>query len=83
MNFDVFHRRRLKTRVTLFTLIIFLASFWSLAFYTSKMLRRDVEQMLSDQQFSTASFVAKGINEELANRIKSLEDVASDISPAL
>ena len=39
--------------------------------------------MLSDQQFSTASFVALGLNEELENRIKSLEDIAASISPLM
>ena len=83
MNFNVFHQQSLKTRVTLFTLTIFLVSIWSLAFFSSKMLRRDIQQMLSDQQFSTVSFVAEEINQELENRIKSLIDVASYISPAL
>ena len=83
MNFNFYNHRSLKTRVTLFTLTIFLVSIWSLAFYASKILRRDVQQMLSDQQFSTASFVAGEINQELKNRIKSLEDIASYLSPAL
>ena len=83
MKFNIYNHRSLKTRITLFTLTIFLVSIWSLAFYVSKMLRQDVQQMLSDQQFSTASFVAGEINQELENRIKSLEDIASYLSPAL
>ena len=79
MNCDILKKPSLKTRVTLFTLAIFLISLWSLAFYASKMLRRDVQQMVSDQQFSTVSFVAGEINEELEERIQSLEKVASSL----
>ena len=39
MNFSMFHWNSLKTRVTLFTLTIFLVSIWSLAFYSGRMLR--------------------------------------------
>jgi membrane protein implicated in regulation of membrane protease activity len=42
----VFRRRSLKTRVTLFTLAIFVISIWLLAFYASKMLRKDMERLL-------------------------------------
>jgi PAS domain S-box-containing protein len=83
MNFNLFHRLSLKTRVTFFSLAIFIASIWSLTFYTSKMLRQDIQQMLSDQQFSTASFVAGEINQELENRLTSLEEIASYLSPAM
>ena len=83
MKFIIQNGLSLKTRVTFFSLIIFITCIWSLAFYTSKMLRRDVQQMLSDQQFSTASFVAGEINRELENRITSLEGIASYLSPAM
>ncbi len=83
MIFNIFRWRSLKTRVTLFTLSIFLISIWSLAFYASKMLRQDVQQMLSDQQFSTASFVGEEINEELENRLQSLENIAAYLSPSM
>ena len=42
MNFNFFRWRSLKTRVSLFTLGIFLISFWSLAFYASWTLRNDM-----------------------------------------
>ena len=73
----------LKTRMTLFTLAIFLISIWSLAFYASKILRQDVQHLVSSQQFSTVSLVAQGINEELESRIKALEDLASSIGPLM
>jgi Co/Zn/Cd efflux system component len=65
MNFNVFHPRSLKARVTLLTLAIFLIGIWSLAIFESRMLREDVLHMLSDQQFSTVSLLASKVNQEL------------------
>jgi len=79
----VFTWRSLKTRVTLFTLIIFLVGIWSLAFYASYTLQRDMEHLLSDQQFSTVSMIASDINDELGDRLTSLEKIAARITPAL
>jgi hypothetical protein len=39
MPLSLFQWRSLKTRVTLFTLAIFLASTWTLTFYVSRMNR--------------------------------------------
>jgi diguanylate cyclase (GGDEF)-like protein/PAS domain S-box-containing protein len=73
----------LKTRITLFSLIIFLISIWSLAFYTSKILREDLEQLSTKQQFATVSLLAEQINSELAGRINALSAVAASIEPQL
>ncbi|MGB7645510.1 MAG: hypothetical protein WBM22_08655 [Pseudomonas fluorescens] len=43
-------QRSLKTRVTLFSLVIFALSLWALAYYAAKMLHTDLEQLLGDQQ---------------------------------
>ncbi len=72
----------LKVRVTAFSLIIFLAGIWSLAFLTSTMLREDLQRMLSEQQLSTVSIVAWDINQEIEYRMKSIEMIAEDISQA-
>ena len=77
------HFRSLKTRVTILALAIFLISIWALAFYVSRMLREDMQRMLSDQQFSTASFIAAEVNEELGNRVKGLESVARRVTSAM
>jgi PAS domain S-box-containing protein len=50
----------LKTRVTLFTLAIFLLSIWSLSFYVSQMLREDMQRLSGEQQFSAVSKMAAG-----------------------
>ncbi len=83
MNFNFFDLRSLKTRMTLFTLAIFLIGIWSLAFYTRRDLREDMQHMLSDQQFSTVSILAAKINQELDDRLKALEKIAGGISPAI
>jgi sensor histidine kinase regulating citrate/malate metabolism len=70
MRFNRFQRHSLKTRVTLFTLVIFLISIWSLAFYVSRMLREDMQRLLSEQQFSTSAMLAKAIDNELSDRYR-------------
>ncbi len=83
MNFSLYLSRSLKTRVTLFTLTIFIVSIWLLAIYSGKILRHDMQHMLSDQQFSTASYVAGEINHQLESRLQSLENIAASLSPSL
>ncbi len=83
MDSPSFIRNSLKARITLATLAIFMISIWSLALYASRMLREDMETLLSEQQFSTASFVAREINDELADRLQMLGLLAGKISPAL
>ena len=73
-------QRSLKTRVTLFSLVIFALSLWVLAYYASKMLRTDMEQLLGDQQLSTVALVAANIDQELKDRLKALENVADDFN---
>lgn len=82
MTSTVLPRRSLKTRITLTTLLIVLASLWSLSFYASRMLRQDMEQLLGEQQFSTVSYVAAEIRHELDERLGALNTVAATVSPA-
>lgn len=83
MNADNFHGLSLKTRVTLFTLFIFLMGFWSLSFYASRELRSDMQRLLSEQQFSSITLLADNLNAEMASRLRTLEKVAASIPPAL
>jgi two-component system sensor histidine kinase/response regulator len=76
-------RHSLKARITLATLAIFMISIWLLALYASRMLHADMETLLNEQQFATASFVAREINDELADHLQMLGLVAGKISPAL
>ena len=70
-------RLTLKTRITVFTLAVFLLSTWSLAFYASAVLRQDLEKLLGEQQFSAVSTLATGLNSELTDRLNALEAEAA------
>ncbi len=70
----------LKTRLTLFTLGIFLVSIWSLAFYASGVLHRDMEKQLSAHQQTIASLLASQIDQALDERLKALERVAMSLT---
>lgn len=69
--------------MTLFTLAIFVASIWSLSFYLGRMLRDDMQRQLGEQQLATVSLVAGSIDEHLHDRVKALEQVAGQLTPAL
>jgi len=82
MNFSVFKWRTLNTKMTIFTLAIFLVSIWSLAFYASRLLYKDMQRLSGDQQFSTVSYIAAAVNEELGNRLESIRGIAGEVTPA-
>jgi sensor histidine kinase regulating citrate/malate metabolism len=65
--------RSLKTRVTLLTLSVFVIGIWLVAFYASRTLREDMERVLGEQQFSTASLIAAQVNDDLSNMLQVLE----------
>lgn len=83
MSLNIFQRTSLKTRLTLFTLAVFLIGIWSLSFYASRMLREDMQRQFGEQQFATVSLAAAQIDAELADRLKALEKIAAQISPDL
>ncbi|WP_296447248.1 EAL domain-containing protein [Rhodoferax sp. UBA5149] len=83
MNLNLFQSRSLKTRITLFTLTIFVLSVWALAFYASRTLHHDMQDLLSKQQFSSTSFIAAEVNQGLQDRLRGLEKVAQTLSPAI
>ncbi|MDP3866170.1 MAG: PAS domain S-box protein [Rhodoferax sp.] len=83
MKSNLFQWRSLKTRVTLFTLAIFLIGIWSLTFYASRMLREDMQGLLGDQQFATVSLLAHQVNHELDDRLRLLEVVAGGVTPIM
>ncbi|WP_296445802.1 EAL domain-containing protein [Rhodoferax sp. UBA5149] len=76
-------RHSLKTRITLTTLAIFLLGFWSLSYYASQMLRKDMQRLLGEQQFSTVSILAAEINQALDDRMRALEKMAGTAAPAI
>jgi PAS domain S-box-containing protein len=83
MNPKFFQLHSLKTRVTLFTLGVFVISIWLLTVYASQTLRQDMQRMVGQQQFSTVSMVAAELNDEVLNRLDALEVIAASIAPAV
>ena len=54
-------RKSLKVRLTLLSLSILLTCIWVLAYYMSETLHKDLEDLLGEQLFSTATIVASEI----------------------
>ena len=83
MNRPVFQWRSLNTKIALATLGIFLAGIWSLSFYASQMLRKDMQAQLGEQQFATVSLVAAQLESELSSRLQALQIVARKASQVM
>ena len=83
MTSNALSRNSLKTRVTIFTLLISLISIWSLSFYTSRIVQEDMQQVVGEQQSSTLKLVATSVNHELRDRMDALEKVAAGFNQAL
>ena len=75
--------RSLKSRVTFSTLLIFVASIWLLGFFVGRLLQDDILRMLSQQQFTNATFMATEADRELLKMQDSLIRTAGLISPIL
>lgn len=69
--------------MTLFMLLIFLLSMWTLAILISQTLRVDMQRLLGDQQFATVSYVAEDVNREISERLQVLEFSASQINSTM
>ena len=82
MNWNVFQWRSLKTRVTLFTLLIFLGSLWALSYFASRILHQDMERQLGEQQLSSVAMVAAQLNRELEGRLDALDTVSGLVAEA-
>ncbi len=83
MKSDSIIRNSLKTRITLITLAVFVVSIWSLMFYFSRVIQKDLQHELGEQQFSTVSIMASEINHEVDLRFGSLKKIAEQITPAM
>ena len=79
----IFPLRSLKTRVTIFTLAVFVLGISALSFYTNRILYDDMERLLGEQQMSVVSTVAQNVNDELSVRLLALETIAREIDADL
>lgn len=72
-----------KARIIFLYLVTFLLSTWSLSYYLVEVLRKDLEQQLAEQQYSTLSVIANQIDRAVENRFRALESVATTIAQEL
>lgn len=80
MPFHQFPFSSIKFRVTLLTLTLFIISIWLLAFIASRKLQHDMTIQIGEHQFSATTLLAREINEDLLERIQSLDTLASNIA---
>ena len=74
-------RHSLKTRITLATLGVFLASLWTLSLFSTRSLQRDIEKLVSADQLATAGLIAEQLDHELSERLQTLQALAGSIAP--
>ncbi|MEI7613025.1 MAG: ATP-binding protein [Betaproteobacteria bacterium] len=80
---DYFNQLSLKTRTTLATLLIVLVGMGSLSLYATRSLQKDMQELLGQQQFSTATYMAAEIDEQITHRLDVLNQIARDIDGSL
>jgi len=83
MSWNRFPRLSLTVKIAMATTAIFLIGLWSLALYFMGSLREDMQRLISAQQYSTASYIAIDVDQELNRRFDALEQVAANVSPAM
>lgn len=70
-----------KTRMIALALGLFVLSMGALVYYASRLLQEDLQDVLGAQLYSTASFIAEGLDREMNERAGALELVADGLSP--
>ena len=80
MKLQKLYPHTVRSKVTLFTLGIFLLSTWALALLGSWILRDDMRQLTEEQQFSAATTVAADIDSDLVDRLTALELTSKKIA---
>ena len=83
MNSPGVFRYSFKFRVMVLTIAMFVAGVWSLSFYAGRLLRHDIQQLVSDQQISAVSVVAAEISANVVDRLNALEVIAQGITVPL
>ncbi|WP_143086052.1 sensor domain-containing diguanylate cyclase [Formivibrio citricus] len=75
-----FSALNLKTKVIGLMLLLLAGGFWLLAYVNAKLIERDMVELLSAQQYSTASYIAKSVDEAIKFRIEALKANAAIIT---
>lgn len=71
--------KSLLSRVTLFTLAIFVLGVWSVSIYADRRLRSDMIRHIGERQMITVSLVARQINYDIEMHLLSLQSVAEEM----
>lgn len=64
--------RSLKTKIIVSAVMIFLLSLWALSYYAGQVLKKELEQLLGEQQLATVSMEAKHLDDEFLLRFQAL-----------
>ncbi len=80
LPFNIFKISSIKTRVTAFTLAVFIIGVWILSYYISHKLQKDLTKQISEQQLSSTALLANQINNDLIEKKRTLESLAAKIS---
>jgi signal transduction histidine kinase/CheY-like chemotaxis protein len=83
MSFNLFQRTSLKTKLTVFTLFVFVLGVWSIAWYATSLLRSEMTQQFGEQAYSNVSMLAENVNETLEDRLNAISLIAKTITPAM
>lgn len=68
LPFNIFKISSIKTRVTAFTLAVFIIGVWILSYYISHKLQKDLTKQISEQQLSSTALLANQINNDLIEK---------------
>ncbi len=74
--------RSLRTKVTVFTLAIFVLSLWALLGFAHHLLEKNIARLMGRQQAATVAFMAAEIDSQLRDRLEVLETIAAHLTPA-
>jgi HAMP domain-containing protein len=80
---NILFTKSIKFRAILFILSIFTLSIWALSFFAHRTLQDDIEQLVSQQQFTTVHMVAEKVNEQLINRTTTLQGAAKLLNSSI
>ena len=78
-----FSQYSLKSRLTVFTLLIMLVSLWTFVYYVCRTVRLDIKNLASEQALASASLMANEINDQIEARLKVLSVISREVPPAL
>ncbi|MBS1140314.1 MAG: diguanylate cyclase [Proteobacteria bacterium] len=66
----------LKVRIAVVSVLLFLAGISLITFFATRILHDDMQEMLSQQQLTTVSYIARDIDAKITLRLESLKRVA-------